>query len=89
MATAHISETQALLGRRLSSACIFSEDEVQGILKDGFDSLDECEVIDGVNYFSAVQILNVVSSAIWLRFYGCGHDLQGNALMTHALEGWR
>jgi hypothetical protein len=83
---ANKSEALSLLGARLSNACIFSEAEVHDILETGFRSLDECEEIGGVYYYSSVHILDVIASAIWLQFYHCGHELQANALMAHAIN---
>ena len=83
---ANKSEALSLLGERLSNACLFPENEVEEILLNGLMALDECEDIDGVYCYSAMQILDVVASAIWLKFYHCGHELQGKALMTHAID---
>jgi hypothetical protein len=83
---ANKSEALSLLGARLTNVCIFTEVDVREILEAGFRSLDECEEINGVYYYSCVQILNVVASAIWLKFYNCGVELHANGLMAHAIN---
>jgi hypothetical protein len=83
------SKALSLIGKRLSNACIISYDEVESILVSGLLTLDECEEVDGVYCYSPVDILNAVASAIWSRIYDCGYELQGGALMTHAVNAWR